>query len=176
MEIHFTQSFFDSLKKISRGNRWYVRVYDLFRYKLPWFFRNLWQFKGELWYFRTWDSGYNLSLFRRSLELTANNIEKNGMEIEESRDKKVVKMRRVIEILKHFGDGGDFIELAEKELGVIQSKNIFDAINKHDSSVFKRSDEIEKEMWAELWGIIKGENGPDGKRMLNGSDMRGWWD
>ncbi len=84
------------------------------------FLENLWYFRKELWRFRSWDYTFNLSLLARSLEKSANTLEFHGNEIEETRMKKVAKMKRVIEIIRTL-DESSYISLAEKELGELKN-------------------------------------------------------
>jgi hypothetical protein len=42
----------------------------------PWrFLKNVWLFRKELWRFRQWDHSFNLAIFARSLELTAEHLD-----------------------------------------------------------------------------------------------------
>ena len=198
MEVKIKDSFFESYKRMINGISWPEKVYDFFRYDIPRFVSNFWRFKKELWKFRNWDHTYNLMIFRRSLELTADCIEFHGMEVEESRMKKVAKMRRAIELIKHIEDG-DYIEQAEKELGLktncrlnfvqcADNSDLYEMVDdaseeeeSNNSKIFKRSDEIENEQRDELWSILKGQGqfpGSDEEwdKWYDGSGMAGWWD
>jgi hypothetical protein len=93
MEIKFADSFWKSLRVFARHQTWWYKTYEVFRYKIPMFFENLWFFSKELWYFRSWDYTFNLKLFARSLEKTANTLEFHGNEIESTRMKKVEKIK-----------------------------------------------------------------------------------
>ena len=48
--------------------------------------------------------------------------------------------------------------------------------------VFKRSREIEKETWDEIWEILKGQDCSefdkdiDWEKQFDGTGIRGWWD
>ncbi len=177
MEVEFTDSFFKSINKIARRNTWWHKLYELFRRNIPWFFKNVFHFRKELYNFRTWDSSYNLAIFRRSIELTRENILKYGLEVEEQRVKKLDKMQRAITLLKRF-EHDEFIALAEKELGEIpiESINIFSSvITEHQKAVFKRSYEIQVESWRELWDIIHGTDS-NSYYEQDGSNIQSWWD
>jgi hypothetical protein len=119
-------------------------------------------------------------------------LEKDGIEEDSSRGKKVVKIKRALELLKHKLDD-DYIERAEGELGPL-STNSFDfepvegkdgfyrmvdndtpAEKKHASKVFKRARVIEEKEWKELWDIFKGKKFTTFEK-FDGSDLRGWWD
>ena len=123
----------------------------------------------------------------------------NGLEVRETRNKKIYKMRRAIYIIDKFIED-DFIELAEKELGPLPDKPlIFEESEEHPEcfvikdneteeekthrkKVYKRSTEIEQQMWNELWETFKGQDyskfdsDKEWDEQFDGSGMRGWWD
>jgi hypothetical protein len=129
----------------------------------------------------------------------ANNLEVNGHEIEESRMKKVEKIRRAVQLLNHFRDN-DFIELAETELGAelvtnyefvkIKDSDYYEMVDlaseevqAMNKKIFERSRQLEEEYWSELWDILKGnqkyedfDEDVDFYKQFNGTGMRGWWD
>jgi hypothetical protein len=190
MKIGFKNSFFDSLERLNTHQTWWYKTYETLRYGIPRFFKNVWRFKNELYDFYGWDYSYNLSIFRRSLEITADYLEKKGNEVDDSRLKKVEKMRRAIEILNNVRSNAH-IEMAEKELGnlfmtdwefedVPDSNGSMRLIEnetpeqkKHNSKVFARSNEIEEEEWNELWEIIKGQDHDAYKKHLNKAKISG---
>ena len=164
------------------------------------FIENIWFFRKELWEFRSWDYGFNLRLFGRSLEKTAHTIEFHGHEVDISRMKKVAKIKRAIELINSFREG-DYIEKAEKVLGEL--KNLDGWRNdredspeekEHNGKVFKLARKIEDDEWNELWDILRGQNHQEYLDLLDslsdeekrekdvwnnwddGSGMRGWWD
>lgn len=175
METNFTDSFFNSLKKLKTYNTWWYSIYNLFRREIPYFFENIWFFRKQLWNFRSWDYSYNLDFFRRSLEKTVDTIEIHGMEIDSHRMKKVYKMRRVIELLGHIKTDS-YIEMAEKELGeLIMKPWEFEEVSdkpgyyslvdnetpeeqEHNKKVFSRATEIYNEEWIEIWKILQGQD------------------
>jgi hypothetical protein len=190
MKIGFADSFFDSLERLNTHQTWWYKTYESIRYGIPRFFKNVWRFKSELYDFYPWDYSYNLSIFRRSLEITADDLEKNGMEVSESRLKKVEKIRRAIELLNNVR-GNSHIEAAEKELGnlflsdwnfeeVPDSEGSFRLIDsetpeqkEHNSKVFARSNEIEEEEWNELFEILKGQDHEDYKKFADKANLSG---
>jgi hypothetical protein len=171
-------------------NLW--RVWDVFRIGIPTFFKNIWRFRKELYRHQWWDYHYTLQMLYRSLSIMVVKLEKNGYEVDESRLKKVEKIYRVLELLKHKLDD-DYLERAEKVLGEINWKPIeFKLLNdsdelyemvdndtptekEHISKVFKYSQELENEEWIEIWEILKGKEFTTIEE-FDGSDMRGWWD
>jgi len=97
--------------------------------------------------------------------------------------KKVAKIRRVIELLKH-DQASDWIEQAEAELG--EMKNVGGWFSEdarestpeeiaHNRRVLKKSQELQQKEWKELWRIIKGTRYKTYEDW-DGSDIRGWWD
>ena len=75
MKVTFAETFWDSLRVMSRHQTWWYKTYEVFRYKIPYFLRNLWFFRNELWEFRGWDYSHNLNMFARSLERTSMTLE-----------------------------------------------------------------------------------------------------
>lgn len=206
MEVRFADSFFESLKILNRHQTWWYKTYHFFRYDVGRFFSNIYRFRKELWNFYPWDYVYNLRLLKRSLELTKKSIER-GHEVEDSRMKKVAKIQRTIEILDNICED-KFIELAEKELGkqlILSSWNPVKSeeedlweieedpenVREWNSEILKRSRELQKSEWKELWEILKGKDYQElgehnqenheeywksYEEWFDGSDMRGWWD
>jgi hypothetical protein len=202
MKTKFTDTFFDSFKRMVNRQRWYWKTYDLFRYDLPNFFRNLWLFRKNLWN-HTWYNGDGsiLPWVKTAVDDMAWKIETRGHEVDESRMKKVAKMKRLsylIDVCVH----DKFIEEAEKELGMKMilhdwefvpaegHEGSYELLDKdtpeekeNNHKILERSHQIQKEYWEELCYIIKGqdydlirESGEDFYEKLDGTDIRGWWD
>ena len=200
MKIVFADSFWKSLKKLSRQQTWWYKTYEVFRYDIPMFFENLWFFRKQLWEFRSWDYTFNLQLLSRSLEKTVHTIEFYGHEVDSPRLKKVEKIKRVIQLLKNVKEDV-YIDKAESELGELKNlgglyKEIEDTPEEreHNSKVFARAREIQEQEWKEIWEIFKGQNKDEFDKIYNslpedeknkhnhwddwfdGSGMYGWWD
>jgi len=201
MKVVFTESFWKSLKIMARHHTWWYRTYEVFRYKLPAFFRNLYYFRRELWEFRGWDYSFNLTLFARSLEKTSEVLEKHGNEVDVTRLKKVQKINRVIEIIGNIREN-NYLSKAELELGEIILRNNWmftdeeenPEIIEHNKKIYDRADVLEELEWNELFDILKGQNfdeyktlmdkkSPEEKNKMNvwndwydGSGIRNWWD
>jgi hypothetical protein len=164
------------------------------------FLENVWYFRKELWIFRSWDYTFNLSIFARSLEKSVNTLEFHGNEIEETRMKKVVKMKRVIEIIRNL-DESNYITMAERELGELKNvggwfddKEDTPEEEEHNRKVYNRSNELEKQEYNELWAILKGQdyeefgkiyeklsdeekmNHSHWENWYDGSGIKNWWD
>ncbi len=155
----------------------------------------------ELYAFRSWDYSFNLDLFRRSLEKTVDTIENHGHEIDESRLKKVEKMKRSIQLIKNLRSDS-YVSLAELEFGKIKNsdwlwtdKEDTEEERVHNKKIFTRAREIEESEWKELWSIIQGQDIKDYSSKnqkikdsephddadsyndwFDGSGLRGWWD
>ena len=152
-------------------------AWDLIRYDIPYFFKNLWRFRKEMWNYRDWDYHHALSMLRASLFHLCEYIDKKGLEIDESRKKKVYYMKRSIYLIDIILKD-DFIELAEKRLGYELSHFSleFEPIEKEgetfyslketrspeevakDRKLFDESSKIEKEIWLELFEILQGNH------------------
>jgi len=175
MKVGFEDSFFDSLKRLNRHGTWWYKTYEFFRYDIWRFFGNIWRFRKELYDFYPWDYSYNLSLFRRSLELTGDYLENKGIEENTSRIKKVAKIREAIVLLKNIRKDSH-IDKAEAELGklvlngwdfepskdhpgsMVMIDNDTEEEKEHNSKVFARANEIQEEEWKLLWKIIQGQD------------------
>lgn len=206
MRLNFHTQFFKSMSRLRRRHTWWYKTYEFFKYDIWRFFRNIRKFRKELWNFYPWDYMYNLRLFKKSLELTCENTERYGNEVLESRNKKIAKMKRAIELLDNFGED-NFLEQAEKIIGreIIIGNWKFKPIDKDmfemepdseetkklNSEIYDLSRKIEMDQWKELWDIIHGQNSDDFKptdpndyektdeeyrKWDNGSGMKGWWD
>jgi hypothetical protein len=173
MKIVFTDSFFESLERMRRHQTWWYKTYEFFRYNLPYFFRNIWSFRRELYRFRSWDYQFNQDLFSRSLELAADGMEKYGREVDETRLKKVAMMRRAAALLRNRED--EIYEIVDKEMGPLNLDYMFEREDTPEEAAHKRKyyDRV-KEIFAaereELWTILKGTGIID-----DGTDIRGWW-
>ena len=202
MEIRFKNTFFESFKRMINRERWYWKLWDLFRYDIPRFFHNLWLFRKNLWN-HTWYNGDSsvLPWVKTAVDDMAWRIEKHGHEIEESRMKKVAKMRR-LSYLIDVCVKDEFIDEAEKELGfkyvyypfefeeVLGNDKVYTLKQnetpedkENNSKLLNRSHEIQKEYWEEICAIIKGPDydamrasEEDWDKLYDGSDLRAWWD
>lgn len=175
MDIKFADTFGESLKRMINRERWYWKTWDLFRYDIPRFVKNIWRFREPLWRHRSWDYHGVLLFMEKGITHMHTNVEEYGMEIEISRMKKVAAMKRSVELLKHVNEDS-YIELAEAELGEIvhhpwEFEEIPDkpgysklvdkettAEKEHNSKVFARAREIEEQEWQELWKIFLGQD------------------
>lgn len=197
MKVVFTDSFYESLKKMKRSETWWWKTWFFFRNGLPNFFRNIWFFRKELYQFRSWDYSFNLDLFRRSLEKLLVRIE-HGYEVDSSRCKKVDKIKRVIMLINRFRQD-NYVEIAEDELGKLQNSDWFEQEDteeekQHNRKIFNRANDLKNSDWHEIWKILNGQDileyrkfydshSDEEKKSKNlwdewfdGSDMRGWWD
>ena len=200
MEIKFADSFWKSLKTLSRHQTWWYKTYEVLRYKIPMFLENIWYFRKQLWAFRSWDYSFNLDMFARSLEKTAHTLEFHGNEIESTRMKKVKKIKRVVHLISNFNES-NYISLAESELGKLKNLDGWfndqedtDEERAHNRKVYDRANEIEKQEFNELWSILKGQDMDefneiykslsDEEKMkhdhweqwYDGSGINNWWD
>jgi hypothetical protein len=198
MNVIFEDSFWKSLKTLSRHQTWWYKTYDFFRRGIPNFLKNIWFFRKQLWDFRSWDYSYNLQLFARSLEATSDLLENYGNEIEKTRNKKVQKIKRSIYLL-HRIRTEDYITDAEKELGELKNTDFFSREDtneerEHNRKVFTRATELEEQECNELWEILKGQDKKDFNKIyenlskeekmkfdhwenwFDGSGIKNWWD
>jgi hypothetical protein len=200
MKIEFADSFWKSLRTMSRHQTWWYKTYEFFRRDLPYFIENIWFFRKELWAFRSWDYNFNLQMFRRSLEKTAHTLEFYGNEVEESRMKKVQKIKRLVELINNLNETS-YISRAEEQLGELKNsdslwsgKEDSPEDMEHNRKVFELSDKIEKDEWKELCSIIEGQDYEEFRKLydnmtpeeksdddqwykwFDGSGLKNWWD
>jgi hypothetical protein len=192
MKAEFKDSFFESVEKLIWYDTNLWKVWSAIRYDIPLFFKNVWRFRKELYNHQWWDYRYTLEMMYRSLSIMVVRLEKDGIEEDVSRGKKVAKIKRALELLKHKLDD-DYVERAEVELGELSYKPIrFEPVEgkeglysmvdddtpaerKHAKKVYKRARDIEETEWKELWDIFKGKKFTTFEK-FDGSDLRGWWD
>ena len=194
MNTQYKDTFFESVEKLVWYDTKLWIVWEFITRGLPNFFKNIWKFRKELYNHQWWDYHFTLEMLYRSLTIMVNKLELEGIEDDESRMKKVGKIYRALELIKHKLDD-DYVNRAEMELGEISRKPIrFEPVEgdaglysmvdddtpaerKHTAKVFKRAKEIEEVEWKELWEIFKGTK--FSKKFgwaYHGSDMRHWWD
>jgi hypothetical protein len=192
MNTQYKDTFFESVEKLVWYDTKLWIVWEFIRRGLPNFLKNIWRFRKELYNHQWWDYHFTLEMLYRSLSIMVDRLEKDGIEEDESRMKKVGKIHRALELIKHKLDD-DYVSRAEMELGELSRKpfefekmedgnyllvdNDTPAERKHATGVFKRAKEIEEVEWKELWETFKGTK--FSKKFgwaYDGSDMRGWWD
>ena len=192
MKVEFKDTFFESVEKLVWYDTNLWKVWAAIRYDIPLFFKNVWRFRKELYNHQWWDYRYTLEMLYRSLSIMVAKLEKDGIEEDISRGKKVQKIKRALELLKHKLDD-DYVERAEGELGELSYKPLrFEPVEgkeglysledddtpaekKHAKNVYKRARVIEEMEWKELWDIFKGKKFTTFEK-FDGSDLRGWWD
>jgi hypothetical protein len=192
MDVHITDTFTKSIKRLMWHQSKVYRFYALFRYDIPQFIGNIWKFRKELWSHRWWDYRFTLEMLYRSIQIIEKEMSLKGIEVSETREPKIQSMRRALELLKHKLDD-DYIDRAEAEVGeLIMHDWEFEPVENgnmrlvdketeeektHNRLVFEVARELEEVEWKELWDIFKGTKFSKkyGKK-YDGTDMRGWWD
>ena len=194
MKIEFANSFSKSIKRLIRHNTWWYKTYSLFRHDLPRFFKNIWTFRKALWSHYWFDHHGTLKFLEIGLTNISDTVEKHGHEVDESRLKKVAKMRRAIVLIKNYNES-NYIDMAEKELGnlILRDWEFEDIKDKpgytrlvdkdtkeekaHNRKVFDRANEIEEKEWKELFEILKGQRHSEYLMFLDKSEDKGnAWD
>ena len=199
MEIKFADSFGKSIKRLIRHNTWWYKTYELFRYDLPRFFKNIWLFRKGLWNHYWFDHHGTLTLLEVGLTDISNNVEKYGTEVDEGRLKKVLAMRRAVQLIKNYNEDR-YTEMAEDELGEMilhpwefepvpdrpGSTRLIDKDTpeekEHNRKVMDRALQIQKQEWDELFEILKGQDYSkfdkdiDFYEQFNGTGINTWWD
>jgi hypothetical protein len=175
MKVEFKKTFFESVEKVIWYDSKLFKVWDTITRGIPRFITNVYKFRKELYDHAWWDYRYTLEMLHRSLVIMESKMH-DGMEIRETRDKKVQKMQRAIQLLKSKIDD-DYADRAQLELGEIAWRpfefeetedgnytmidNDTPAEKKHMSKVFARARKIEEAEWKELWKIFEGQDYKD---------------
>ena len=155
------------------------RIWEFIRYGILRFFGNIWRFRRELYNHQWYDYRYTLEMLHRSLTIMVDKLEKNGIEENVSRGKKVEKIKRAIQLLDNRLND-TYIDQAEAELGELHLKplesedlgngtsRLLDTNtkeeNEHNRRVFKLASTIDDREWRELWNIFKGQSILDYKK------------
>lgn len=199
MEISVANSFLDSLKAINRRTSPLRKPYYFIKETLPNFFKNIWIFRKALAKYEWWDHHGVLMFIETGCLHMAKHVEVKGLEIEESRFKKVAAMRRLAELIRNYNEDR-YIEMAESELGdvilgntrfvpVEDSEELFtmeddltEDQNAHNRKVYNRADEIEAAEWEEIHHLLKGQDyclfdkKISFEKQFDGSGIKNWWD
>jgi hypothetical protein len=193
MKVEALESFFESVEKLVWYDTKLWKAWEFITRTIPRFFKNIWKFRKELARHEWWDYTYSLEILYRSLSIMVVKLEKDGIEENSSRMKKVNAIKRALELLKHKLDN-DYVDRAEEELGPMSynpirfepvegKEGLFSLVDddtpaekRQTLKVFRRARVIEKKEWNELWEIFKGTKVSKDWEKYDGSDMRGWWD
>ena len=181
MKVEFKDTFFESVEKLVWYDTKLWKVWEFVRRGIPTFFGNIWRFRKELYSHQWWDYRYTLEMLRRSLTIMVDKLEKDGIEEDSSRGKKVAKIKRAIKLLDNRLND-NYIEQAEAELGELHLKplefedlgngtsKLLDTNTKeetdHNRRVFKLAQTMDDREWRELWNIFKGQSILDYKKHL----------
>lgn len=181
----------------------FLKCWDFLRWDLPRFFKNVWVFRKELTHFGGWDWHHTLTMLRKSLEIQEQSMSKNSNEVDETLNLKLYYMRRSIYLIDQILEE-NFREMAEKKLGL---KTIFkdfklepvegsdskmlvwedetDEEREINQKIFYEAAKIEKEVWGELFDILKGDIYPidiytkfkdkSYEEFTNGRGLNTWW-
>ena len=181
MKVEFKDTFFESVERLVWYDTKLWKVWAFIVRGIPNFFGNIWKFRKELYSHQWWDYRYTLEMLYRSLVIMEKELSVKGIEVPESRDKKVAKIRRAIQLLDNRLND-TYIQQAEKELGELNLNPIewestedgnYRLIDNdteeqtiHNRKVFKLASAIDDREWRELWNIFKGQSAIDFKKYL----------
>jgi len=181
MKVEFADTFGKSLKRLIWHEGRIYKFYSIFRYGIWHFFANIWRFRKVLWNHQWWDYRYHLEAMYTSLSIMEKGMHA-GMEVRESRDKKIQKMQRALKLMKNKIDD-NYIDRAELVVGeLIHYDWEFEPVpdqpgysrlvdketpeeKEHNRKVYTYSTKLEEDEWAELWGIYKGKDYNELKRL-----------
>ena len=181
MKVEFENTFFESVEKLVWYDTKLWKVWEFIRRGIPTFFGNIWRLRKELYSHQWWDYRYTLEMMHRSLVIMVDKLERDGVEEDVSRGKKVAKIKRAIQLLDNRLKD-NYIDQAEKELGELYlnpwefestedgNYRLIDNDTKnekaHNVRVFKLASTIDDREWRELWNIFKGQSILDYKKHL----------
>jgi hypothetical protein len=181
MKVEFKDTFFESVERLVWYDTKLWKVWEFFRRGIPTFVGNIWRFRKELYNHQWWDYRYTLEMLHRSLTIMVDKLEIYGIEEDLSRDKKVAKIKRAIQLLDNRLND-NYIEQAESILGKLPDNpfefektedgnyRLVDNDSKeekeHSRKVFKLAQSIDDREWRELWNIFKGQSILDYKKHL----------
>lgn len=179
MKVEFKDTFFESVEKVIWYDSKLFKIWDIITSGIPRFITNVYKFRKELYDHAWWDYRYTLEMLHRSLVIMESKMH-DGMEIRETRDKKIAKMQRAIQLLKSKIDD-DYTNRAQKVLGEINFRPFeFEKMEdgnyrmidndtvpekKHMSKVFAYARKIEEAEWRELWQIFEGQDYKDYRKI-----------
>ena len=185
MQVEFADSFGKSLKRLAWHESKLYKSYSLFRHDIPHFLANIWRFRKVLWNHHWWDYHYTLEVLQTSIKIMEKGMH-NGIEVPESRDKKIDKMQRLIQLLQNKIDD-NYIEQAEEIHGEIVHRewefedvpdrpgcsrlvdNDTEEEKAHRDKVYDKAQLIENREWKEIWTILNGQDHEEYKA-LNAED------
>lgn len=178
----------------------FYRLVDIIRYEIPNFIKNIWKFRKALLDYYWYDYKGLLMFIEITLRDKADKTEIKGYEIDESRLKKVEKMRRAAEIIRNCVDD-NYLDLAEKQSGKkfiyysLEFESVEDGRGYYklkdsetpeeketNSFLIKLSMKIEEEEWNELTEILRGQDyskfddKKDFYKQFDGTGLKTWWD
>jgi len=158
------------------------KVKDTLLIGIPNFFKNIWRFRRELYQHQWWDYTFTLQMLHRSLSIMVDKLEKDGIEVDSHRLKKVNAIKRAIQILKSKIDG-DYIERAQLKYGKLALRPLeFEPIEnstsyrmvdndtpsekKHRTKIYAYANKLEEDEWKELWKIFEGQDIKEFSKLL----------
>lgn len=199
MDIQFGDTFTKSLKTLIWHESRVYKTWAFFRYDIARFIKNVWRFREPLSRHYWWDHHGMLMFMEKSLIHMSDNLEKHGMEIDETRLKKVAAIRRAIVLIQNYNQS-NYIDMAEAELGEIVhypwefepvdgKEDLFQMVDRctpeeseHNRKVYNRAHELEETEWLELMSILRGQDyskfkkTKDWNTQFDGSGIKCWWD
>ena len=175
MKVKITDTFTKSLKRLIWQEGIIYKSYSLFRYDIPRFIANMWRFRKVLWNHEWYDYTFTLKALHTCVSIMENKFRNNGYEIRETREKKVEKMQRALELMKNKLDD-NYMERAEEVLGKLPHRDLefedsgdgthtlIDNDTEEEKAqwrkVYDYANQLEESEWNELWNIFKGQKEP----------------
>lgn len=141
---------------------WYWRNRVLPTATVPfWFLKNVWRFRRELFHFRDFDYAYNLRIFARSLEITAEFLESgDAMSASAKRD-----ARDIRKFLRYLRTHEEPMREAERLSGKDFAELYLDPDTQRPEfrELMELAEKVEVRSWKNSWKLIARRG-------------RGWWD
>lgn len=188
MKVIITKTFTESLENLINSCKYWC--YEYWRskyYDIKWAIINLIKYFKIVTKMRPWDYSCVLEMQKFQIKMLCDNIEKYGIEVDESRLPKIQKMKRFLELIHNQREenyaercgyiSGEFNFVPTEDTKDLpdnkkhyEMKSTGKQTDEEKREIFLKAHELEKEEWKEMWEIIHGTGEQDG------TDLRGWWD
>jgi len=166
--------------------------------EMPNFFRNIWFFRKSLIRHRWYDHAGVVSFLKEGVKDISLGIEKNGNEETISKNKKIEKMNKLIQLLENY-EMDNYLDTAQNIIGkkliydidyipVDDNDDFVEFINNVDEETEKINKEISNlakqiqiNEWNEIWEILKGQDyskfnpKKDFDDQRDGTGLNTWW-
>lgn len=151
---------------------------------IKWFFKNVNTFWKDLWEFRSYDYQDCINVFCTGLESLKNGIQANSLEIDESKNKKIVAIEELLYLLCDYSRSSENFDMAYYNYHT-KVKKIWDNPDLTKKEKTKVSEQecrdyilLENKKYKAkqdyIFRLLKGPDFENGEE-FDGSGITGWW-